>query len=146
MRCASPFLCSRVVDRILFAKKNIFRHRVLLNTAAKHQTLRRDDAGRAWSMSTVTGDAPELGLNLFSDASLRAPYEDYKAIRDAGPAVRLRRPEVYAVGRFADVQAALRAPEQLISGEGVGFNDIFNAPRGMNVIQTDGALHDRLRA
>ena len=97
-------------------------------------------------MPNATREAPELDLDLFTDASLRDPFKDYKAIRDAGPAVRLRRPEVYAIGRFADVQAALRAPEQLISGQGVGFNDIFNAPRGMNVIQSDGALHDRLRA
>jgi hypothetical protein len=60
--------------------------------------------------------APELDLDLFTDASLRDPFNDYKAVRDAGPAVRLKRPDVYAVGRFADLQAALRAPEALISG------------------------------
>ena len=91
--------------------------------------------------------SPELDLDLFADASLRDPFADYKAIRDAGPAVRLRRPEVYAIGRFADVQAALRAPEQLISGEGIGFNETWNtAGRGTNVIQMDGELHARLRA
>src|SRR5205085_2459938 len=63
-----------------------------------------------------------------------------------GPAVRLRHPEVHAIGRFADVQAALRAPERLISGEGVGFSDVFNAGRGMNVLQSDGELHARMRA
>lgn len=97
-------------------------------------------------MPTASACAPELDLDLFTDASLRDPFEDYKTIRDGGPAVRLRRPEVFAIGRFADVQAALRAPERLISGQGVGFSDVFNAPRGMNVIQSDGALHNRLRA
>jgi cytochrome P450 len=40
----------------------------------------------------------------------------------------------------------LRSPDALISGEGVGFSDAFNAPKGMNVIQSDGELHRRLRA
>jgi cytochrome P450 len=97
-------------------------------------------------MPSAAPEAPELDLDLFADASLRCPYADYKAIREAGPAVRLQRPDVYAVGRFADVQAALRAPEQLISGEGVGFSEVFNATRGMNLLQSDGDLHARLRA
>jgi cytochrome P450 len=90
--------------------------------------------------------ASELDLDLFTDVSLRDPFNDYKAIRDAGSAVRLRRPDVYAIGRFVDVQAGLRAPEALISGEGVGFNDIWNGGRGSNVLQMDGELHARLRA
>jgi cytochrome P450 len=97
-------------------------------------------------MIKAGGRAPELDLDLFADASLRDPFADYRAIRDAAPAVRLRRPDIYAVGRFFDVQAALRAPERLISGEGVGFSDAFNAPRGMNLLQSDGELHARLRA
>lgn len=88
---------------------------------------------------------PELDLDLFSDESLRDPFCDYRRLRDAGPIARLRHPDVYAIGRFADVQAALRAPEKLINGEGVGFSDAFNAPKGMNVIQSDGDLHRRLR-
>ena len=89
--------------------------------------------------------APALDLDLFCDASLRDPFDDYRQLRDAGPAVRLARPEVYAIGRFADVQEALRKPDALISGEGVGFSDAFNAPKGLNVIQTDGDIHRRMR-
>jgi cytochrome P450 len=108
---------------------------------------------RAWPMTGIAvtrspdGEAPELDLDLFSDRSLRNPFDDYRAIRDAGPVVRLQRPSVYAIGRFADVQAALRAPDRLISGEGVGFNDAWNS-RGasVNVLQTDGELHARMRA
>ncbi|TPG16757.1 cytochrome P450 [Sphingomonas koreensis] len=88
----------------------------------------------------------ELAIDFFGAASLRDPFDDYRALRDAGPAVRLRRPDVFAVGRFADVQAALRASEVLVSGQGVGFSDVFNAPKGMNVIQSDGDLHRRLRS
>ena len=92
------------------------------------------------------GETPALDIALFTDASLRAPFDDYARLRDAGPAVRLREPDVYALGRFADVQAALRDSDALISGEGVGFSAAFNAPKGNNVIQSDGDLHRRMRA
>lgn len=87
-----------------------------------------------------------LNLDLFSQASLRNPFEDYRALRDAGPIVKLDRPDVYAIGRFADVQTALRANDALISGEGVGFSDAFNLKKGPNVIRSDGEMHQRMRA
>jgi cytochrome P450 len=93
----------------------------------------------------VINSIPELDIELFAEASLRQPYDDYRRLRESGRLVRLRRPDVYAMGRFDEVQAALRASEQLISGEGVGFSEAFNAPRGMNVLQSDGDLHRRLR-
>ena len=89
---------------------------------------------------------PQFDVDLFNEASLREPYQHYRSLRDAGAVVRLLRPEAYAIGRFADVQAALRASDAMISGEGVGFSDTFNAPKGKNVIQTDGDVHRRMRA
>jgi len=96
--------------------------------------------------TAVRAEAPALDVDLFAEACLKAPYADYRRVRDAAPLVRLARPEVYAIGRFAEVQAALRDPARLLSGQGVGFSEAFNAPRGMNVIQSDGELHARLRA
>lgn len=93
-------------------------------------------------MSTI----PEFDVDLFGEASLHAPYENYRRLRNAGPVVRLPRPDVCAIGRFKDAQDALRASEILISGEGVGFSDTFNAPKGTNLIQTDGGVHRRMRA
>jgi cytochrome P450 len=93
----------------------------------------------------VVSRVPELDIDLFAEASLRDPFADYRRLRNAGPLARLVRPEVYAIGRFADVQTALRASDRLKSGNGVGFSEAFNAPRGMNVLQSDGELHRRLR-
>ena len=96
-------------------------------------------------MSEAALSPPRLQVDLFSDASLRDPFDDYRRLRDAGPVVKLDRPNVFALGRFNDVQAALREPDRLISGEGVGFSEAFNARRGLNVLQSDGDMHRKLR-
>ena len=90
-------------------------------------------------------EAPLLDVDLFSEASLIDPFDDYRRLRDAGALVRLARPDVFAIGRFDDAQAALRASTVLVSGEGVGFGAAFNAPKGTNVLQTDGDVHRRMR-
>ena len=89
---------------------------------------------------------PHSDIDLFADESLRDPFEDYRRLRDIGPLVKLVSPDVYAVSRYDDVREALRSSEILISGEGVGFSDVFNAPKGKNVLQTDGDVHRRMRA
>lgn len=88
---------------------------------------------------------PTFDGDLFDERSLTDPFDDYRRLRDAGAVVRLARPDVFAIGRFADVQTALRDPAALISGEGVGFGAAFNAPKGRNVLQTDGEIHRRMR-
>jgi cytochrome P450 len=97
-------------------------------------------------MVAVATRIPQSDINLFADDSLRDPFGDYRRLRDLGPVVRLAHPDVYAISRFDDVRDALRSSDILISGEGVGFSDAFNAPKGNNVIQSDGDLHRRLRA
>jgi cytochrome P450 len=89
---------------------------------------------------------PCFSVDLFQPDALRDPFPHYRAIRDLGAAVRLEFPDVVALGRFRDVQAALRNPEVLISGEGIGFNAIANAPvPNPPTIRSDGARHRRLR-
>lgn len=89
---------------------------------------------------------PTFDGDLFDERSLADPFDDYRRLRDAGAVVRMTRPDVFAIGRFTDVQAALRNSATLISGEGVGFGAAFNAPRGRNVLQTDGDIHRRMRS
>jgi cytochrome P450 len=95
----------------------------------------------------VTG-APCLDLDIFSDGSLNEPWPSYRAIRDAGPAVRLTHElyDVYAVGRFADVRAVLRDWQHFSSAQGTGFNDMANTLSGGTVVGCDPPLHDQLRA
>lgn len=94
-----------------------------------------------------TGDAyPIYDEDLFSPEALQRPIEHYRRIRDLGPVVRLPYVDALALGRFADVQAALRAPDILVSGQGTAFNDAFNkqGPEP-ELIASDGARHRRLR-
>ncbi len=97
-------------------------------------------------MDTMQSGIPLYPHDLFSPDALRSPFSHYRAIRDLGAVVRLSEPDVYVLSRFEDVRDALRAPDALASGSGVGFNDAFNTPGRPNVIQSDGDLHKRLKA
>lgn len=84
--------------------------------------------------------------DLVSPEALRDPFDHYRTIRNLGPVVRLANPDVYAIGRFDDVQQALRLPDILVSTRGVGFNDIVNAPvEQPPVIRSGGERHSKLR-
>jgi cytochrome P450 len=87
----------------------------------------------------------ELAIDLFSDEAIRDPYPLYRQIRDSAPAVWLPAHEVWALGRFADVRAALRADETLISGRGVALNDFLNA-QPSTLISSDGETHRAWRS
>ena len=88
---------------------------------------------------------PSLDIDLFSQAAILEPYENYRAVRDAGPLVWLPRHRIFAVGRYKDVRAVLRDPARFSSAEGVFFNAAANGQSRGTVIASDGALHDRLR-
>ncbi|WP_313805191.1 cytochrome P450 [Sphingobium sp.] len=90
-------------------------------------------------------DAPVLDIDLFTEESILDPYENYAAIRDAGPAVWLPRHQVYALGRYRDVRAALRDGKRFVSGEGVFFNAEANQHIRGTLLASDGDLHDKLR-
>jgi cytochrome P450 len=89
---------------------------------------------------------PSLAIDLYSDAALADPYLLYRKIRDLGPAVGLTAHDAWAVGRFDDVRAALRADDVLVSGHGVGMNDMVNAEGSRITLTTDGELHRQLRS
>lgn len=90
---------------------------------------------------------PQYNGDLYSTEALMSPFEHYKAIRDLGSVVHLPTLDVLAISRHADVQAALRHADILISGEGVGFNDFINPqPPERGPLTSDGDRHRRLRS
>jgi len=54
--------------------------------------------------------------------------------------------KLWAIGRFDDVRAALRADDVLISGKGVAANDLLNGGPSAITLTSDGAVHERRRA
>jgi cytochrome P450 len=88
---------------------------------------------------------PEFGADLYADAAILDPHPLYRAIRDLGPAVWLRAHGAWAIGRFADVRAALRADGVLVSGRGVAMNDVLNGQEGRVTLSSDGDVHRQLR-
>ncbi|WP_428394335.1 cytochrome P450 [Lichenicoccus sp.] len=91
-------------------------------------------------------ETPIYETDLFSPTALREPFGHYRAMRDLGPVVRLRDPDVFALPRFDDVRDALQASDILYCSGGVGFSPEFNQPGMPNLLQSDGDQHRRLRA
>ena len=90
---------------------------------------------------------PELDIDLFSDASLSDPFENYRQIRDAGPVARLLpHGGVYALGRYKDVRAALANSTDFISSHGVSLDDEANERLRGTTLGSDDPTHARLRS
>ena len=88
---------------------------------------------------------PELATDLYTEAAIVDPHPIYEQIRDRGPAVWLSAHDVWAIGRYDDVRAALRADGGLISGRGVAMNPVVNENVTRVTLTTDGEMHERLR-
>lgn len=89
---------------------------------------------------------PSLDIDLFSDEAIANPYPAYKQIRDTGSVVWLSQYNVWAVSRYDDVRAALRADDTLLSGKGVAMNEMLNSSGATNSLVSDGDEHRRLRS
>lgn len=88
---------------------------------------------------------PTLDLDLYSESALRDSREVFARIRDAGPAVWLPRHKMFAIGRFADVRAALRDDKVFRSGDGVAANPISNRLGRDTTLFSDDETHNRRR-
>jgi cytochrome P450 len=93
-----------------------------------------------------TRTAPTSRIDLFDEELRRDPYPAYRELRDMGPAVYLASMEMWALGRYADVRAALSDWTNLTSVNGVGFNEPMNAMMADTVICADPPQHEKLRA
>ncbi len=101
--------------------------------------------GRDQMDTTAAKSIPVFDIDLFSDDSLRSPYENYSTLRDAGPVVYLPRAGAYAFPRYAEIRRALEDHETFISGKGVGLSDFGNNSRRGTPIASDPPLHTLVR-
>jgi cytochrome P450 len=100
-------------------------------------------------MTGVLGvSPPELDLDPFSEEFLAAPGAYHAQLRDAGPVVWLSRYRIWAMARFAEVQAALRDHETYCSRAGVGLSDFTREkpwrPPSL-LLEADPPEHTRVR-
>ncbi len=89
----------------------------------------------------VPADAPQYDVDLYDEDLVADPYPHYKAIRDLGRAVWLPKNEMWALGRYDDIRAALKASEVLISGKGVSNNRFMNNELQVATLVSDGDRH-----
>lgn len=89
-------------------------------------------------------DVPRVDLDLYGSSVLKDSREAFATIRDAGPVVWLPRHQMFAIGRFAEVRAALR-DEAFASGHGVAANALTNFAARHTTISSDGDTHRRRR-
>uniref|UniRef100_UPI0031DD73EC cytochrome P450 n=1 Tax=Streptomyces hawaiiensis TaxID=67305 RepID=UPI0031DD73EC len=85
-------------------------------------------------------------VDIYSDDVLHDPYDAYRALRDAGPAVRLTSHPVWVISRYADVRAALADAVVFSSASGVGVVDEMNALYSGTVLASDDPEHALLRS
>ncbi len=88
---------------------------------------------------------PTSDIDLYSDDVLAEPYEHYRRLREAGPAVWLERYNVWVVARYDSVRAVLRDWRTFSSASGVALNDPLNTAMQGNTLGSDPPLHDLLR-
>jgi cytochrome P450 len=89
---------------------------------------------------------PTYEDDIYADSAIAAPYGHYAAIREAGPVVWLATQQVYAMGRFKDVKAALLDHRTYVSGGGVALNDFANEISRGTTLASDAPVHGTLRS
>jgi hypothetical protein len=91
---------------------------------------------------------PVLDIDPFAEGFLGDPDPFHELLREAGPAVYLERYGIWAMARFAEVQAALRDHATFCSGAGVGLSDFTKEkpwrPPSL-LLEADPPEHSRAR-
>ncbi|QKJ25671.1 cytochrome P450 [Aquiluna borgnonia] len=102
---------------------------------------------------SATIEAPTIqqpaGANLFYDPLSYAiydhPYDVYKQLRDNAPVYFSPRLGVYVLSRYADVQAAFKNHEQMISALGNDIDGTHDSYGKGNLVAQDPPRHTALR-
>lgn len=96
-------------------------------------------------MATMPTSTPVSNVDVYSDEEILAPYETYRALRDAGAAVWLESHAVWCLSRYRDVYDALHDHETF-SAQGIALTDDVNRMLIGNSVASDPPDHDRIRA
>ena len=92
--------------------------------------------------------APVSAVDPFCREFFENPFPVHEELREAGPAARLSRCDVWAVARYAEVHAVLNDWETFCSSRGAGLTDFAKEkpwrPKSL-VLETDPPPHDRTR-
>lgn len=92
---------------------------------------------------------PEYDVDLFDDGLMARPYEDYRKLRDLGPAVWLPRHGVWCIPRHLDVRRVLSDYKTFTTSKGVAMdaavNEATSGPGRANSLTSDPPLHDEIR-
>ena len=99
-------------------------------------------------MAPEAKKAPVSEVDPFCREFFENPFPVHEELREAGPAARLSRCDVWAVARYAEVHAVLNDWETFCSSRGAGLTDFAKEkpwrPKSL-VLETDPPLHDRTR-
>ena len=87
----------------------------------------------------------ESDLDPFDEATLLDPLPAWREVRDLGPAAYLRRYDMWFLGRYDEVKAALRGWETFSSANGIGLNDAVNEAWSQALINLDPPAHTQQR-
>ncbi|OAF08593.1 cytochrome [Bradyrhizobium centrolobii] len=106
-------------------------------------------ASLSQAIPTIGREPPVLAGDPFSEAVLTSPFEFQHALREAGPVAYLSSYNVYAMGRYNEVRAALVNWQGFESGNGVGlFNPRNETPYRRPpsaILELDPPTHDAPR-
>ncbi len=97
----------------------------------------------------MSTNRPSSGIELFDRAGIDNPYPLYRQLRDIGPAVWLKRHELWCVPRYKDVKAVLGDHRRFTTSQGVAMDPAVNAatsgPGKANSLTSDPPFHDKMR-
>jgi cytochrome P450 len=88
---------------------------------------------------------PTSDIDLFSDPVLRDPYPHFTKLRNAAQTVHLTQIDMYFLGRYDLVKAALLDWESYSSARGVGMTPEFNGAMANALICLDPPAHSSQR-
>jgi cytochrome P450 len=96
-------------------------------------------------MTQTRNGIPTYRPDIYRTGAILDPYPHYARLRELGAVVWLPRHRVYALPRYAESKAVLRADETFLSGHGVALNRMTNRLARGTTLNSDGAEHDQRR-